>query len=229
MSFETGTRVVAVRHGETAWNVDSRIQGHLDIELNPSGRRQAERLGHALSADGLAAVYSSDLSRAFDTAQAIARHSGLAVRTDLGLRERNFGSFQGQTFQQIESRWPELSRRWRRRDPDFAPPGGESLLAFYQRCVAAAERLAAAHPGEAIAIVAHGGVLDCLYRAATRISLQAPRTWLVTNASINRLLHSGQGFTLVGWADSAHLDADGEGLDEESDGRKVVDAARHAA
>lgn len=226
---ESGTRVVAVRHGETAWNVATRIQGQLDIGLNETGRWQAEQLGAALRDDGVAAVYASDLSRALDTAHAVARRVGLAVRTDEGLRERHFGSFQGQTFQQIESRWPELSRRWRQRDPDFAPPGGESLAAFYDRCVATAGRLAAEHPGEAIVIVAHGGVLDCLYRAATRVSLQAPRTWLVTNASINRLLHSAQGFTLVGWADSGHLEHSAGGLDESSDGATAVDFQQRAA
>lgn len=221
-----GTRVVAIRHGETAWNVDSRIQGQLDIGLNPTGRWQAEQLAGALHDDGLGAVYSSDLSRAFETARSVAERAGLSVQTDVGLRERDFGAFQGLTFKEIESRWPDLSTRWRRRDADFAPPGGESLTVFYARCVGTAERLAATHPGQAIALVAHGGVLDCLYRAATRISLQAPRTWLVANASINRLLYSPQGFALVGWADSGHLDV---ARDEFNDGAVAIDLLGPAA
>ena len=95
--------------------------------------------------------------------------------------------------------------RWLRREPDFAAGGGESLNDFSARCLAAAGRLAAAHPGQAIALVAHGGVLDCLYRAATRATLQAPRSWQLGNASINRLLATGEGFSLVGWNDDAHL------------------------
>lgn len=224
------TRVLAIRHGETAWNVDTRIQGHLDIGLNETGRWQAARLAEALADDGLTAVYSSDLSRAHETASAVAARAGLDVRSDIGLRERAFGRFEGRTFAQIALDWPDQSERWRKRDPAFAPEGGESLETFYARCVGAAERLAAAHPGETIAVVAHGGVLDCLYRAATRVGLQAPRTWLVTNASINRLLYSAEGFSLVGWADSSHLDvAEGRPRDETSDGDVALDRAGPSA
>lgn len=225
----SATRVLAIRHGETAWNVATRIQGQLDIGLNETGRWQAGQLAEVLRAEGLAAVYSSDLSRAFDTAALTAARAGLPVQVDEGLRERHFGRFEGLTFHEIAERWPEDSERWRRRDPAFAPPGGESLTAFYARCVGAAERLAGAHPGQSIALVAHGGVLDCLYRAATRQSLQAPRTWLVTNASVNRLLYTAQGFALVGWADSSHLESAEAARDESGDGAVVLDRAGPAA
>lgn len=224
-----GTRVLAIRHGETDWNVGTRIQGHLDIGLNDTGRWQAARLAEALADEPLAAVYSSDLSRAFETARAVADRAGLPVRGEPALRERAFGRFQGLTFDQIAQAWPAESERWRKRDPAFAPEGGEALADFHARCVGAASRLAAAHPGETIALVAHGGVLDCLYRAATRIDLRAPRTWVVTNASINRLLYSGEGFSLVGWADSGHLDGAGAVRDETSDGAALLDAAGPAA
>ncbi len=201
------TRLVVVRHGETAWNVDQRIQGQLDIPLNERGRWQAGRLAQALSGEGIEVIYSSDLQRAAQTAGALAQATGLPLHTDPSLRERAFGDFEGVTFTEIEQRWPEAARRWRRRDPDFGPGGGETLTGFYERSVAAAVRLAARHPGQTIALVAHGGVLDCLYRAASRIELQAPRTWQLGNASINRLLHSSEGLALVGWNDSRHLDA----------------------
>ena len=200
------TRLIAIRHGETAWNAAARIQGHRDIPLSGLGQRQAQRLAEALRHESLDALYSSDLARARQTAEPLARERGLTLRIDRGLRERGFGEFEGLTFAEVEARWPESHRRWRQRDPDFGPPGGEGLDAFYRRCVEAAERLCAAHPGESIAIVAHGGVLDCLYRAATRLDLQAARTWLLGNASINRLLHSAEGFSLVGWADAGHLE-----------------------
>ena len=200
------TRILAIRHGETAWNVDTRIQGQLDIPLNDTGRWQAEQLGRALAGEGLQALYSSDLARARETAEAVGRHAGLPLVLDVGLRERAFGVFQGRTFTEIEAAWPEAAMRWRKRDPAFGPDGGEALTAFYARCVDAASRIAAAHPGETIALVAHGGVMDCLYRAATRVDLQAPRSWLLGNASINRLLYTPEGFTLVGWSDTGHLD-----------------------
>ncbi len=216
MEAQQITRVLAIRHGETAWNVDMRIQGQLDIPLNDTGRWQAQRLALALAEEGIDAIYASDLLRALETAQAVSAGSGLSIVTDTGLRERGFGEFEGLTFKQVEQRWPEQSERWRKRDPLFGPRGGEALQDFYTRCVSTVTRLASAHPGQTIAVVAHGGVMDCLYRAATRLELQAPRSWQLGNASINRLLYTPQGFTLVGWSDTWHLDD--PSLDESSDG-----------
>ena len=210
------TRVLAIRHGETAWNVDTRIQGQLDIPLNETGRWQAHRLALAVADEGIDAVYSSDLLRAWQTAQAVGRGCGRAVVADTGLRERGFGVFEGLTFAEIAVRWPEQSGRWRRRDPTFGADGGEVLNDFYARCVATATRLASAHPGQTIALVAHGGVMDCLYRAASHLALDAPRSWELGNASINRLLYTPEGFTLIGWSDTYHLE-DGS-LDDSDDG-----------
>ena len=109
-------------------------------------------------------------------------------------------------------------RRWRERDPGWGPPGGETLTAFHDRVVGAARRLAQAHPGQTIALVAHGGVLDCFYRAATHVGLEAPRAWKITNASINRVMLTEQGFAMVGWADTRHLDDADQALDESADG-----------
>jgi probable phosphoglycerate mutase len=202
----SATRIIAIRHGQTAWNASGRIQGQLDIALDDTGLWQARRLALALADSGIAALYSSDLQRALQTAQAVAASTGLAITAERGLRERGFGVFEGETYAAVEQRWPDEALRWRHRDPDFGAPGGETLAAFYARSVACATRLAARHPGEAIALVAHGGVLDCLYRAAARCGLQAARTWQLANASINRLLYSAEGFTLVGWGDTLHLE-----------------------
>lgn len=205
MGLDQVTSVLAVRHGETAWNRETRIQGQLDIPLSPLGAAQARRLAQALDGQGVEVIYASDLSRARQTAEAVAQQLGLAVQLEPGLRERGFGLFEGLTWAEIETRWPAESERWRRRDPQFAAQGGESLQDFYARSVAAVESLASRHPGQTVLIVAHGGVLDCLYRAAARQSLQAARTWTLGNASINRLLYSQSGLTLVGWNDDNHL------------------------
>jgi 2,3-bisphosphoglycerate-dependent phosphoglycerate mutase len=202
------TRVLAMRHGETAWNVDTRIQGSLDIGLNERGRAQAERLGAALQGEPITAIYSSDLWRAYDTALAISKATGVNIITDVGLRERGFGVFEGKTYAEIGERWPEMALRWRRRDPDFCPEGGESLTMFRDRVLTASQALTARHPGEQIAIVAHGGVMDVLYRAATGQGIQASRTWALGNAVINRLLWVPTTFSLVGWNDTTHLDDD---------------------
>lgn len=202
------TRLIAIRHGETAWNVDTRIQGHLDIPLNDTGLWQARQVGQALAHEPVAAIYSSDLLRAWATAEAVAQATGAPLTPERGLRERCFGDFQGRTFQQIEDESPEQALRWRKRDPDFVPEGGgESLSMLRERIERTVHVIAARHPGQQIVLVAHGGVMDVLYRLATRLHLQAPRTWQLTNAAINRLLwtHSS-GLTLVGWADTQHLD-----------------------
>ena len=211
------TQITAVRHGETAWNAQSRLQGHLDIDLNERGRWQAQRAGLALADSGITTIYCSDLRRAHDTALAIAQHSGItaaALRLEPGLRERSFGDFQGLTYDEVGALHPEDAVRWKQRDPHWAPPGGESPAALQQRIATTLHAIAAQHPGEHIALISHGGVLDMLYRLATGQALNAARTWELGNCAINRLLYTPQSLTLVGWADTQHLDA--QALDEGS-------------
>ena len=200
------TRIVAVRHGETAWNVDTRIQGQLDIGLNDHGRWQAQQVGQALAQEPVRAIYSSDLQRAWHTAQSIGDSTGTPVVAEPGLRERRFGLFEGKTFREIESAWPEHAHHWRKRVPHWAPPeGGESLLALRERVRDTVHQIATRHVGELVVVVAHGGVLDALYRLATGQAVDAPRTWELPNAAINRLLWTPDSLTLVGWSDTGHL------------------------
>ncbi len=208
------TRIIAIRHGETAWNVGIRIQGHTDIALNPTGRKQAACVAAALREESVQAIYASDLQRAWQTASAIAHATQAPLHAEKDLRERSFGRFEGKTYSDLEAEFPEDSLRWRQRDPDWAPPAGESLSSMRERISSTATRLAQQHLGGQIVLVAHGGVLDQLYRLATGQGLQAPRTWQLGNAAINRLLWTPEGFTLVGWADTQHLQA--TELDESS-------------
>jgi len=205
------TRIIAVRHGETAWNVATRIQGHTDIGLNDTGRWQAQRLAQALADEAIARIYTSDLSRAHDTARAIAQAAAnadaRAVQLHTGLRERGFGIFEGQTHAEIAARWPEDNTRWKQREPHFAPSGGETPMQLRERVARTLGELARPHQGEQIVLVAHGGVLDMLYRLATNQSVDAPRTWELGNAAINRLLWTPDALTLVGWADARHLES----------------------
>jgi probable phosphoglycerate mutase len=200
------TRIIAIRHGQTAWNAETRMQGQLDTALDALGRWQAEQLADALHDEPIDAIVSSDLARAMHTARPLARRRGLAVRPDPSLRERSFGVFQGFTYAHIAMHWPEGTARWRARDPLFGAEGGETLADFYQRVVRAAERLSGEFAGRSVVWVTHGGVLDCLHRAAMRVALDAPRSWTLDNASINRLLHTDQGLMLVGWGDVRHVD-----------------------
>ena len=214
------TRLLVIRHGETDWNATQRIQGHTDIPLNAKGQEQALRLARTLAPrESIAALYSSDLSRARQTAQPLADATGAPLYEHVGLRERGFGDFEGARFEDITRTHPDAAEAWRRRVPDWAPPGGgESLTAMRARILAAVNDIAACHGGEQIALIAHGGVLDMCYRLATGQDLQAPRTWMLANTAVNRLLWTPETLTLVGWDDQQHLADDTEhpAIDERS-------------
>lgn len=205
------THILAIRHGETAWNKATRIQGQLDIPLNDTGLRQADAVGLALANDAIAAVYTSDLTRAVQTATPLAQAKALPLHTVAGLRERHFGVWQGETYGEIEHKYPTDFARWRVREPDFAVEGAESLRVFQARMAQAVQALAQQHPGQTIALFTHGGCLDILYRLATGLPLEAPRTWPISNAVVNRLrfCHTGQpnGLQMVNWAEASHLDS----------------------
>ncbi|MDR5812360.1 MULTISPECIES: histidine phosphatase family protein [unclassified Caballeronia] len=204
------TQVLFIRHGETDWNRLKRIQGHVDIPLSAHGVQQAEQLGARLAREGrLDAVYSSDLQRARQTAHPFADALGLEIRLSEGLRERFFGAFQAHDSDEINEKFPAEYIEWQTRDPGFSPPGdGESQRVFYHRVVHAMEPIVAAHAGGRIAVVAHGGVLDCIYRFAMKLPLQEPRNWPLLNCSINIVDYGADGATVVSWGDVAHLSTD---------------------
>lgn len=205
------TQILFIRHGETAWNRIKRIQGHIDIPLADSGLAQAQRLAVRLARetrDGarVDAIYSSDLMRAQQTAQPAADALGLPLVLRAGLRERAYGIFQGHDSTEIEARFPDAYAAWQTRDPGFEPEGGESQRAFYHRVLHALEPIVAAHPGGRIACVAHGGVLDCVYRFANGLDLAAPRNYQLLNTSINVVDYVDGRANVVQWADVSHLD-----------------------
>ncbi|MGH8780646.1 histidine phosphatase family protein [Paraburkholderia sp.] len=205
------TQILFIRHGETEWNRIKRIQGHIDIPLAASGVEQAQRLAQRLAHEvregaRLDAIYSSDLQRAQQTAQPIATALGLSLQLSDGLRERLYGAFQGHDSNEIAARFPDEYAQWQTRDPGFAPPDGESQRAFYQRVLHALEPIVAAHPGGRIACVAHGGVLDCVYRFARGRSLDVPRDYPLLNTSVNIVDMEKDRATVLSWGDVAHLD-----------------------
>lgn len=204
------TTLLLIRHGETAWNAEGRIQGQLDVPLNARGIWQAARLGAALADTPIDALFASDLARAALTAQPVAAARGLELQTDRRLRERHFGRFQGHTLDEIAAQWPADFHRWRERDPAWVIPGGESGDAFIARVLGALGEIAGAHRGRTVAVVAHGGTLDIVYRAARALGWDAPREHQMLNASINRMralpADSGLILTIEQWGDVAHLD-----------------------
>ncbi|NQW57411.1 MAG: histidine phosphatase family protein [Polynucleobacter sp.] len=198
--------ILLVRHGETDWNRAKRLQGHLDISLNQEGITQANRLGKSLVNEPIDIAYSSDLSRAFDTAQAILAQRSIPHFIDQSLRERCYGEIQGMTYAQIEAELPDNHRAWHSRDPDFQPKNGESLRQFYQRVEAGMLQIAKAHLGQTILVVAHGGILDCMFRLASGISIEDQMKVDLLNTSLNRLQYDGQKFQIKTWADLSHLE-----------------------
>ncbi|MBN3756924.1 histidine phosphatase family protein [Paraburkholderia sp. Tr-20389] len=204
------TQVLFIRHGETDWNRIKRIQGHIDIPLAASGVEQAQRLAERFGREAhdgarLDAIYSSDLMRAQQTAQPFADVLGLSLQLREGLRERNYGAFQGHDSDEISLRFPDEYAQWQTRDPGFSPPEGESQRVFYHRVLHALEPIVAAHPDGRIAVVAHGGVLDCVYRFANGRSLDAPRNYQLLNTSVNIVDFDNGRATVVSWADVMHL------------------------
>lgn len=210
------TEIILVRHGETEWNAERRLQGHTDIGLNALGRQQAIALGRALANEPVTAIYSSDLQRALHTAQAVAAPRAMTVMIDVALRERCFGGFEGVTHDELPIRFPEAYAAMQRRDEDARYPDGErraeTLREFSDRTVSAIVQLARAHAGEKIVIVAHGGVLECVYREARQIGLKPARDFDILNASINRLRWDGKAFHVDAWSVVDHLDQ--KSLDE---------------
>lgn len=202
------TKLIVIRHGETTWNRDKRMQGTTDTQLSDIGRAQAQALGRRLAGHGFTALYSSDLSRARDTARAIAEHSGHDVVHDVRLRERRFGIFEGLTAAEIQATYPAEHARFASRDPDWEVPGGESARVFTQRCLGCLAAIADRHRGEAVVVVSHGLVLDALYRAAHSLDHGAPRPVPLINASINRFGYGAGAWMMELWGDVGHLSED---------------------
>ena len=200
------TRLCIVRHGETAWNAEHRVQGQLDVPLNATGLAQAQAIARALSREKFDAIYSSDLSRALQTAQPLAGLLGLPIVKDRNLRERHYGIFQKLTYAEVKARFPEDYARFEARDLDFSFRTGESLREFSERSIEIVKKIAEENRGKSIAVFTHGGVLDKLYRFVTGLPLEAARNFGIPNCGINRLVLEDGHWSIECWADVAHLE-----------------------
>ena len=194
-----------VRHGETGWNATGRIQGHLDIPLNATGRAQAAAIGERLGGEAFDTILSSDLERALQTAIPIVRRSRQAIVRDVRLRERHLGVLQGLTGEEAALRHPESWGAFRSRNAQARLEGGETLCEFSQRVVRLIESLLSAHAGSKLLLVTHGGVLDAVYRYTTKMPIDAPRSFPIYNTSVNVLRHRGGIWTMDTWGDFSHL------------------------
>jgi probable phosphoglycerate mutase len=199
------TTLVFLRHGETAWNAEGRIQGHIDIALNPLGIAQAEAVGKRLARERFDAIYSSDLARAFHTARPAVPDPDRTIIKDRRLRERHLGVLQGLTGEQAMADQLAAWKAFKSRDPDVELAGGESLGEFSRRVVGFVEDVLDKHAGRRVLVVTHGGVLDAAYRHAAGMPLSATRDFPIYNASVNVLSHDGGCWKIESWGDVSHL------------------------
>jgi probable phosphoglycerate mutase len=199
------TELVLIRHGETEMNRELRFQGHVNVPLNAIGHAQARRLAGRLAGEQAHAMYASDLLRARQTAEPIAGELALPAVAEAGLREQSFGRVDGMRVADIQREHPEAWAGWLRFEEDFAMPEGESTRSFHARVIAAVQRLVAAHAGQTVVVVTHGGVLDMIYRTARSLGLSGPRQSEIPNAGVNRIRVRDGAFDILAWADTRHL------------------------
>lgn len=193
MSEQT-QRIYLVRHGVTDWNRGLRMQGHTDVPLNADGREQAKRIGARLAAEAIPpqVIWSSDLSRAVDTAQAIAEPLGLIVQTTPLLRETGLGDWEGLTKEDIEARGDgELLELYRRDPHKHRPPGGETMEAAWERMTRITAEIRSQNPNGRIAIVGHGGSLRALICDALDADVRSMRRIYLDNASLSLIEYLG--------------------------------------
>jgi len=160
-----GTMLIyCVRHGESTYNSEGRVQGQSDVPLSDLGRRQGEATAVALAQAAIQIIYSSPLRRAYETAEIVAQRTGCPIRVDSRLMEIHAGIFQDRLRQELAREFPEEFRRWTSEDPDFVIPGGESRRQLAERGVAAFRDII--HAGfDRVAVISHGRLLVVTLRA----------------------------------------------------------------
>jgi probable phosphoglycerate mutase len=213
MPSDHPAQLLVVRHGETTWNREGRIQGHRDSPLTARGLAQARAVAARVARERLDALYASDLGRARQTAEEVAATTALPIRLDAGLRERAFGILEGKSWDDIAREHPDDARLLLK-DPEHQIPGGESLARFRDRVLEALRRVARDAGGGTVVVVTHGGVLGVLYREAMGIPLDAPRSYETLNAGVNHFRYVDDRLSIVRWGDADHLEID-EALDDE--------------
>lgn len=197
-------RLILIRHGETAWNRESRPQGISDVPLSDRGKRQARAVAEALADEPLAGIYASDLARARATAEAIGERQGLSVGTDPRLREMNQGVFEGEPIETVREQYAEWLKTWIADPANVRMPGGETLGEVQARAWAAIEDLHREHPTGVIAVVAHNFTNVTIICAALKLDLGFFRRLQVGIASISTI-EFGRWPTLIGLNDQHHL------------------------
>jgi broad specificity phosphatase PhoE len=192
-----------IRHGESVYNAEGRIQGHADIPLSELGCRQAEAAAEALARQPMEAIFASPLRRAAQTAEIIAKRLGLPVQFDDRLKEIDVGIFQGKLHSELERLYPQEIARWRSEDMDYAVPGGESRRQILQRGRSAFESILA-EGRENVAIISHGRILMTTIKSLLGMPLTKP-PFSLQNGSITTLSYNEGNFELISLDSVEHL------------------------
>lgn len=200
-----------VRHGQTDWNFLRKLQGQQDIPLNDLGRQQAQAVSERLKRTSFDVLYSSDLSRAYETAEMINAHHGLPVIRDENLRERCFGLFEGLSNDGIQQRHPELSKAYREDKLNFQIPGGESRFEFIGRVGGFLEALRKRYSDQTIVVASHGGVLGGMvsHIISQKLGFESPKfipLFSAQNCSISQLEYRNDEWLIKSLNQTDHLD-----------------------
>jgi alpha-ribazole phosphatase len=209
------SKYLLVRHGESVWNNERRIQGNRDVELSLRGRRQTALLVSRLGAHlpgNVAAVYTSPLRRAAETAERIAAACGLPVVADPDLREMSLGSWEGLTVPEIQAAFPNQYERWLEDPLAFGAHGGEDLRAFERRVERALRRMREAYPGNDLIVVSHGGVIKALLCFAMGLDIRQLFRIKQDNTAVSQIQVEGEAWRVLLVNDTCHLNAGGEGV-----------------
>ena len=200
-------KLFIVRHGETEWNAEGRVQGHSDVPLSDRGREQARAAAQRLRGHAFDAAYSSDLSRTRETAEIILVESGTPLETTATLREYQKGVFEGLTVHEYARQYPELHQASLVNDLDFAPTGGESIRECSARLAGFAELLVERHMDDTVLVVGHGGSLRSLLVALMDLPLEANWKFVMHNCALSVVYTYSDNSVLHLYNDTAHLTA----------------------
>jgi probable phosphoglycerate mutase len=199
------TEIWLIRHGETEWNVQHRFQGHSDSPLTASGRLQVEAVGERMRHESFDHFYSSDLLRTRETAEAIVRTTGKSFETDVRIREKHLGIFEGMTVPEIKERYLDIYIDFKTQGARYVIPEGESTQQLQERAVAFMDEMHERHPGARVVCVTHGGTIRALMKHTLGLSLDTPTRFTIGNTSVHQLVRREQFWVVQRMSDTEHL------------------------
>jgi len=182
------TEIILIRHGETEWNSQQRMQGHSNSDLSSVGQAQIQALGQWMKNVPFDHIYSSDSLRAKQTAEAITQFSGHELKIDLRLREKNLGVFEGLTSEEARERHPEVFRLFKTAGSKYVIDEGESTQQLQDRALEIVDEIRIKHPEKRVLLVTHGGFVRVLMKHILGLSLDTPTRFLIKNTGLFRLI-----------------------------------------